>query len=165
MNCKLIARPLALVISLMCAGFVTAGPLGKGDIAPNWVLLDEAGLPVSLYQQIDSGHPALMLFCATWCETCQKLLPAVERMDIPSRVGVFMMNVWETGDPKAFLAETAPSLPLMLQADAVARRFEIGVTPGVVVVGPDHRILYKPGPNTGVETIERELQAVLSQFE
>lgn len=139
-----------------------AEPLSRGDLAPNWVLMNPAGEAVSLYQVVDGGTPAVMVFCASWCERCKKFLPQIKAAVEDSQAQVLMLNVWENGDPHTLANDSAPRFALMLQAEAVAKRFEIDLTPGVVVVDRQRRIVYKPEPTTDVDALAQELKKVLA---
>lgn len=153
-----------LVACLMVAG-VRAEPLGVGSLAPNWVLPDLQGNQVSLYQQAEAGNTTVMVFWASWCRNCKALMPTLRELqnakgDKP--VAIYLMNVWEDNAPEAFTEEPGFNLPVLLRADNVARRFDIGTTPGVVVVGPDKRIIYKRTPGTQMEDVATSLSALLS---
>lgn len=155
---------VSAVLCLALAPAALAEPLARGDIAPNWVLMNRSGEAVSLYQIVDGGTPAIMVFCASWCERCKTLLPQIKTMMDGHRAEVLMLNVWEDGDPSSLVGERTPEAELMLQADAVARRFEIAITPGIVVVDRHRRIVYKPENTADVTALARELKQVLAEL-
>lgn len=150
------------VLYLALLPVALAEPLSRGDVAPNWVLMNPAGEAVSLYQVVDGGTPAVMVFCASWCERCKRFLPQIKAAMEDSQAQLLMLNLWENGDPHSLASDSAPQFTLMLQAEAVAKRFEIDLTPGVVVVDRQRRISYKPEPTTDVDALATELKRVLA---
>ncbi len=138
-------------------------PVELGSVAPNWVLADVDGKPVSLYQHTEVGDTTVMIFFASWCNNCKTLSPMLKALQAETQnqpVAYYLLNVWEDVDAEALKAEYKSDIPLLLGADNVARRFNITSTPGIVVVGPDRRVVYKrPADATLAET-----QAALSQI-
>ncbi len=135
-----------------------------GELAPNWILQDTAGKTVSLYEEAEAGKTTVMFFWASWCNSCKTLLPVIKRLhhakgDRP--VSFYLMNVWEDGDPLEFLRQHEMTLPVMLQAENVAQRYDIKITPGIVVVDADRRIRYVRQPHHGVSQVAADLQKVL----
>lgn len=135
-----------------------------GELAPNWILPDINGSQISLYQEAEQGRTTVMVFWATWCSNCRVLLPKIEALDHAkgdTPVAFYLMNVWEDGDPRTFIDELNIDLKVVLQAENVAQRYNVTITPGIVVVGPDKRIKYvrQPSQNTGV--IATQLQELL----
>ncbi len=164
MRIWLILTTACLVAAL---GAAHAEPLQVGDRAPNWMLMDQFDQPTSLYDTVDSGHMVVMVFWASWCGHCKKLLPEIKRVAAAQKdhkVTFYLMNVWENGDPAAFSAEHAQGLPVILRADSVARRFAIDITPAVVVVGPDRRILYKKTAAHNVGEVGQDVRETLGSL-
>lgn len=135
-----------------------------GDLAPNWILPDSKGTPVSLYEEVEAGKTIVMFFWASWCKSCKSLLPVLQKLDQAKGerpISFYLMNVWEDDDPIAFLKRYDLELPVLLQAENVAQRYDIRITPGVVVVDPERRIRYVRSPDQTVEEVAAELQRVL----
>lgn len=155
-----------LLLALCCclvARSVSAGG-AIGDVAPNWILMDQKGAPVSLYQEADAGKTTVMFFWASWCKSCNSLMPVIRQLDQAKGerpIQFYLMNVWEDDDPQAFLQKHQMTLPVLLQAENVAQRYNIRITPGIVVVDPERRIRYVRSPQQGVAEIAAELQKVL----
>lgn len=166
-RCTRLRCCLALLLATLST-LTQANGLRTGDTAPNWILMDKQGETVSLYQEADRGRTTVMIFCASWCDRCQELLPQLQAMNraqdptSPS-ASFYVMNVWEDGDPVAFVQDKAPSLPLVLRAEHVAKRFDVEVTPGVVVVGPDRKIIYQREPGTEMPQVAAQLEDILSR--
>lgn len=140
--------------------WLCAQPLSEGDVAPNWILRSQSGDMVSLYEQADSGNTTVMVFWATWCPMCKDLIPELTRLKehfASQQVSFYFMNVWEDHDPEAFAIERKMD-PIILHADNVAKRYQIGTTPGIIVVSPDRTIRYRVTPI-------RQTKAVISNLE
>lgn len=139
-------------------------PMQVGSTAPNWVLADMSGTPVSLYQEAEAGKTTVMVFFASWCRNCKELLPSLNAMQqhlSGKPYAFYLMNVWEDPDLES-IHETEPTnIPLLIRAESVARRFQIETTPGVVVVGPDKKILYKRHSGTSVQETAADLKNIL----
>ncbi len=160
-----------LILTTACLvtafGVSHAEPLQVGDRAPNWMLMDQFDQPISLYNTVDSGHMVVMVFWASWCGHCKQLLPEIKRVSAAQKerkVTFYLMNVWENGDPAAFSEQHAQGLPVILRADSVARRFAVDVTPAVVVVGPDRRILYKQTSAHNIKEVSQAIQKTLGKL-
>lgn len=135
-----------------------------GEVAPNWILPDLNGTPVSLYQEADAGKVTVMFFWASWCKSCNSLMPVIKRLDAVKGerpITFYLMNVWEDDDPLAFLQKHQVNLPVLLQAENVAQRYDIRITPGIVVVDPQRRIRYVRNPQESVAEVTAALQKVL----
>lgn len=79
----------------------------------------------------------VLLFWATWCPYCQQLMPhiqsALHQYQEPLNLQVYAMNVYEDGDPKAYLNSQGYSFTLFPEAEKVAEMYGINGTPGVLV--------------------------------
>lgn len=154
-----------LFASLFCC-FANPGRAGDGvgELAPNWILPDLSGKPISLYEEAEAGKTTVMFFWASWCKTCKSLLPILKELDHNKGdrpISFYLMNVWEDDDPVAFLRRFDVALPVLLQAENVAQRYEIRITPGIVVVDPERRIRYVRDPQESLSDITAELHRVL----
>jgi thiol-disulfide isomerase/thioredoxin len=137
---------------------------GVGELAPNWILPDISGKPVSLYEEAEAGKTIVMFFWASWCRNCKSLLPVLKELDANKGdrpITFYLMNVWEDDDPVAFLRRTGVTLPVLLQAENVAQRYQIRITPGIVVVDPERRIRYVRDPQESISDITSALHRVL----
>lgn len=134
-------------------GTQTAPPAEQGsaprpEIAPNWILPDTHGTPVSLYSLAESGKTTVMVFWATWCEACETLLPQLAKLNKQEKttsLHIILMNAWEDDDPLKYLQKHQFDLPVILQTEMVAQRYGITTAPGIVIVSPDKSIAYIHG--------------------
>lgn len=111
--------------------------------APAWSLADPGGGMVE-FPADARGHPAVVLFWATWCPFCKALMPHLQEIReryADSGVQVFAVNIREDGDPVAFVSESGYDFVVALDGDAVAERYGVRGTPGLFVVGRDGRIV------------------------
>lgn len=152
---------IGIGLGLLLAQLTLAESAPKlGDLAPNWVLADTDGQAVSLYQQAEAGSTTVMVFFATWCRNCNALMPSLEKLRTSLQgkpVAFFLMNVWEDPGPEALDKRYSTEIPILLRADHVARRFGVASTPGIVVVGPDKRVIYEGGAGRPAEQTALEL--------
>lgn len=159
-------RLTSLVLAAFFCLFTHAGRAGDsvGDLAPNWILPDVTGTPISLYDEADAGKTTVMFFWASWCKSCKSLLPVLQQLNRAKgdrAISFYLMNVWEDDDPVAFLKRHNVELPVVLQAENVAQRYDIRITPGVVVVDPERRIRYVRSPHQTATEVATALQQVL----
>lgn len=142
-------RFVTALILVFSGALMLASASGKDaenpSIAPNWILPNTAGKTISLYEQSDAGYTTVMVFWSTWCHNCQKLLTQLNSLNASLEeqpVVFYLMNLWEDGDPVSYLKEHGIQIETILQAEHVAQRYNIKLTPGIVVVGSDKRIQY-----------------------
>ncbi len=86
-----------------------------------------------------------MVFWSSWCKTCGELLPQLEQLSRSveyDKIRFVLMNVWEDGDPGAYITKHNLTMPTILQAEQVAKRYDIQITPGIVVVDADRQLIY-----------------------
>lgn len=153
------------VFLAMAACAASAGEQVKqGDIAPNWILTDLQGQVSSLYEGAEQGKWTVMVFWASWCSKSEQLIAAIEQLNQQkgdSPVTFYLMNVWEDKDPATISEQQNYELPVVRQAEHLARRYGIRITPGVVVISPDKRIHYLRQPGEGVEQVAANLKQIL----
>lgn len=152
-------------ICLSLAALLSRAEDPTGEMAPNWILPDLSGTQVSLYQEAEAGITTVMFFWASWCNSCKNLLPVIKHLDAAKGdkpVRFYLMNVWEDNDPVIFLRQfDMQHLPVLLQAENVAQRYDIKITPGIVVVDSERRIRYVRQPGESVAEVSDKLQKVL----
>jgi thiol-disulfide isomerase/thioredoxin len=127
--------------------------LTVGTPAPLWTLTDRNGNPVSLEEM--KGSVVLIDFWATWCGPCVTVMPVVQSLyeSYPEdQVHFFGVNVWETGDPSAFMDENGYTYGLLLAGDAVAEEYKVSGIPTLYVIDQAGNIAFvEVGANPDIE--------------
>jgi len=137
-----ITKSFLIVMIMFMAGPAVA--FSEGDVAPDWTLTGSADADINYYED-SADNVSVLLFWATWCPYCRMLMPhlqivAHEFRDAPVRF--YALNIWEDGDPKAYLNKHAYTFSLLLTADLVAGDYGVKGTPGLFVVDRTHRVIY-----------------------
>lgn len=135
--------------------------IAPNGTAPNWILSTPDGTSMSLEDIAQQGKATVMIFWSTWCQGCKSLLPALAEMTGKhgnDAAQVVLLNVWEDNDPEAYLQKAKLNFPLLLRSEAVARRYQVGVTPGVVIVDSDRKIRY-------IRSYQEDAADVLNQID
>ena len=162
MPCKRLIITLMLVMSFLPSGIerVYAGPGER----PNWVVDTYDGKRLSLYHELKQGHKVVVVFWATWCRFCRELLPELDKIyqsGEHNKVTFVAMNIWEDSNPIDYMAGKGLQLPLVLRAESIARKYGIRGTPGVLVIGEGHEILYQRRAGHSTEqTVQGVVQAL-----
>jgi len=132
---------VAAFLLVRATGFGSPGAAGvtSGDQEAARAALDG---PLAPYR----GQVVLVDFWATWCAPCRKAMPGMQRLheryaDDP--VSVIGANVFESGDPVAFMEQNGYTYDLITGADAMAEAFEVQAIPAFVLIGPEGDVLYK----------------------
>ena len=117
--------------------------LKVGTPAPSWTLREPGGGTVSLSDL--RGDVVVMDFWATWCGPCVQVMPAVQ--NIYERYGdkgvkVFGVNIWEDGDPVAFMEENGFDYGLLLEGDDVADDYIVSGIPTLYVIDREGKIAF-----------------------
>jgi thiol-disulfide isomerase/thioredoxin len=120
---------------------------GTGDPAPVVAVHDLDGTPVDLGQWI--GHrPVLIEFWATWCTSCQALMPTLRAAAAAYGTQVEFLGINVTvADPKSqvrqFVAEENPPYRVLYDDQGVSQRaFDVAATSYVVIIDRAGRIVY-----------------------
>jgi len=138
----------------------------KGGSGPA-VVVDAATTPAFLDQY--KGKIVLMDFWATWCPPCREAMPGVQKLheEFAGRpVAVLGVNVSESGDPKAYMAGKGFTYDLILNGEAMARKYNVQGIPRFVVLGLDGSTVlldktgYSPDNDKQIAAaIEKELKS------
>lgn len=124
---------------------VSVHALGVGDSAPDWTLQSPAGQQIAFHA--DSRHQvSVVLFWATWCPFCRKLMPHIQAVADEFRdkpVRFYAIDVWEDADPVAHFREHGYTFTLLLSGERVAKAWGVKGTPGLFVVDRSRTIIYQ----------------------
>lgn len=117
--------------------------LTSGTPAPDWSLRDAQGKKVSLKDL--RGNIVVLDFWATWCAPCKQSMPQLQKLheqfaDKPVKfIGV---NVWENGDPLAYMKDNGYTYGLVLHADEIAEPYRVTNIPTFYVIDQNGMIVY-----------------------
>lgn len=132
--------------------------------AADWSLDNPAGITTDFHTDA-AGKPAVMLFWATWCPYCKRLLPHLEtlRAEFEARgVRFYAINIWEDGDPVQYFKDKEIGMALLLDADDVARAYAVKGTPSVIVTDAAFEIVYERKRGASEQDVEDALRNTLN---
>ena len=124
----------------------------------DWTLNNLSGEAITLsdYQ----GRPTLLIFWATWCPYCKKLLPGVAELnDKYESLGlkVLAVNIKEDWKPEVYWQNFGYKFDTVLEGDEVAEIYGVKGTPGIVFIAPSGKVL-------GVQSFSDPLHPLLERF-
>jgi peroxiredoxin len=140
-----------------------AAPTGSRQ-APPLVLPDLAGRSVDL--AASRGKPALVVFWATWCDSCREEMPALEAVFRRSggRFSVIAPSLDE--DPAkvpAFAREHRLTFPVLLANRPASNAWGVRMLPTSFLVGPDGAIVRRWVGPLDVRAVENDIVALLDR--
>lgn len=118
-----------------------------GDRAPSVVVHDLDGKPVDLGHYI-GVKPVFLEFWATWCESCQELLPRVRaaQSTFGSQVQFIGINVTVNQTPdgvREYLDRHAPGFRTLYDEEGTSiRAYRVPATSYVVIVDRSGKVAY-----------------------
>jgi thiol-disulfide isomerase/thioredoxin len=137
--------------------------LKVGDRAPRVVVHDLDGKPVDLGRYI-GVRPVFLEFWATWCESCQELLPRVRAAQkaYGSKVEFIGINVAVNQSPggvKQYLDTYEPGFRALYDDEGTSTRaYQVPATSYVVVVDRSGKVVYTG--IGGTQSFDRVLRQV-----
>lgn len=170
MNLEVLASPPALEVfrlsppdpGIEFEEYMSVLPLGEP--APDWTLLTPDGREVTLSDLRDSV--VVLDFWATWCGPCAMAMPGLQAIheDYSDRpVRVIGINVWEEGDPVAFMTSNGYTYDIVLAGDGVAEDYLVTGIPTFYVIDPEGRIAFfvRGYDENGEEALREHLDMLL----
>ncbi len=124
----------------------------------DWTLNNLAGELITLsdYQ----GRPTLLVFWATWCPYCKKLLPGIAELNEKYEsqgLKVLAVNIREDWKPEVYWRNFGYQFDTVLEGDEVAKIYGVSGTPGVVFIAPSGKVL-------GVQSFSDPHHPLLERF-
>jgi len=136
---------LAIGISSVQAGTKSKTP--KSYQGKDWTLSNLDGKPVKLSRY--KGQPVLLVFWATWCPYCKKLLPGIQSLHEKYGVDkygdkglkIIAVNIREDWKPHVYWRNHEYTFDAVLEGDEVADIYGVSGTPGLVFIEPSGKVL------------------------
>ncbi len=124
----------------------------------DWTLNNLASEAITLsdYQ----GRPTLLIFWATWCPYCKKLLPGIAELNDKYEsqgLKVLAVNIKEDWKPDVYWRNFGYKFDTVLEGDKVAEIYGIKGTPGIVFIAPSGKVL-------GVQSFSDPHHPLLERF-
>jgi thiol-disulfide isomerase/thioredoxin len=124
----------------------------------DWQLSNLQGEKIKLsdYQ----GQPVLLVFWATWCPYCKKLLPGIEALNkkyASKGLKIIGVNIREDWKPKVYWANHGYTFDAVLDGDEVAKIYGVNGTPGIVFIDREGKVL-------GVQSFSDPEHPLLEKF-
>jgi len=139
--------------------------LTEGQTAGNWSLATPTGKTMTFYED-SADKPSVIIFWATWCPACRKVLPELADLQASLPAGsanFYALNIAEDGDPVAYFAEHGYQFKLLLKADDVAKEYGMFGTPRVLVVDGNRVVRYTLKKGTSLEQLLTDLRETLER--
>ena len=130
-----------------------------------WQLPDSQGEMVN-FSPTQGETYRLVLFWATWCPYCKALMPHLEKFrksNATPDFGFYALNVWEDGDPKAYVTDTDFNFRLVPEADAIAKLYGVKGTPGLFLVNERNEVIYERKSGTSPKQVITDLEFALGR--
>lgn len=138
------------------------------NVAPDWLVKTTEGETISLQQELKRGQKVVMVFWASWCRYCKKLLPEVETLSQQLKgqpVTFVTFHVWQNGgenaSPKNYFLTENIKLPLVMRADMIAAKYKLKTTPGIFVIENERKVIYEYQPGSTAEEVIQQLETAL----
>ncbi len=108
----------------------------------DWTLtsVSESKVTLSDYH----GQPVILVFWATWCPYCKKLLPGIAELNekyAAKGLKVIAVNIKEDWKPKVYWRNHEYTFDAVLEGDNIAEHYGVKGTPGVVFIAPSGKVL------------------------
>jgi len=152
-------KTLTLLVSLAFIGIIASSAYchrnsGVSEVSktPNeshkayegkdWTLnsLDGKAITLSDFQ----GKPTILVFWATWCPYCKKLLPGIQELHEKYHsqgLRILGVNIKEDWKPKVYWRNFGYQFDSVVDGDDVAKIYGVKGTPGIVFIAPSGKVL------------------------
>ena len=165
-----------LAVTLSTSTYSAAGDETGVDqaISPttlgSWSLEDAEGKLVD-FRPTGNKSYRIVLFWATWCPYCKALMPHLEAfraktVNVEGAIPIefLALNVWEDGNPQAYLSDSGFNFRLIPNADEVAKEYGVKGTPGLFLVNNRNEVLYKRRSGTEPAQVITDIEFILENL-
>ena len=108
----------------------------------DWTLNNLDGTPVTLSNF--QGKPTILVFWATWCPYCKKLLPGIQELHEKYHsqgLRILGVNIKEDWKPEVYWRNFGYQFDTVIDGDDVAKIYGVSGTPGIVFIAPSGKVL------------------------
>ncbi len=108
----------------------------------DWTLNNLAGEAVTLSDF--QGRPTLLVFWATWCPYCKKLLPGIAELNDKYEsqgLKVLAVNIYEDWKPDVYWRNHEYTFDTVLEGDAIAAHYGVKGTPSLIFIAPSGEVI------------------------
>jgi thiol-disulfide isomerase/thioredoxin len=155
-----------VIVGLLCAGSLWAGPLGPGDSAAS--VLSTAA---SLKAPDTKGKVVLLDFWASWCAPCKASFPVYAKINSEyADKGLVVIAVSVDQSESAytsFVKRNAPPFAVVLDKDqSIVRIVQVPTMPTSYLIGRDGKVRYMHQGFHGAETeatVRAEIESLLKE--
>lgn len=129
---------ILLALTLICPAAANEKAQSKPEPMPyaeDFTIKTLSGSPFTLSDYKDQS--VMIVFWATWCPYCKKLLPGIERLHQkygPKGLKVIAITIMEDGDPKAYVEQYGYTFDVGLDGDHLMNKFFVPGTPTIAVL-------------------------------
>ncbi len=136
-------QKILLILTLTISFLVAA----EDQQVIQWKLNDAAGISYEFPQQaIKKDQVTMLFFWATWCPYCQQLMPHIQstlyQYEDELNLKVLALNINEDADPEDYLNSKGYGFTLLPKAEAVAEKYQIYGTPGVLIFNQKGQMVF-----------------------
>ena len=113
------------------------------ESAPDFAAVTASGEAITLADEVEQQQ-TILFFWASWCPYCKALMPHLQsiRLEYGENVRILALHFRDDADGAAFIREQGYDFAVIADADAIARRYGIHGTPGVVIPDQDLAIRF-----------------------
>lgn len=157
------------VLAALCAfSVLSLSACGAGDAAgpaPDFTLTSPDGKSVTLSSK--KGHPVLLNFWATWCDSCKEELPALQELQTRS-AGRFELLAVSVDDDAAkvvpaFAAAHKLSFPLLYADRRTQDAYAVRMLPTTFLIAPDGTIARRYVGPLDARAVENDILSLLNR--
>lgn len=137
---------LLFVVSSTCSygneNNLTLVSKNKENQSQDWTLTSISGEKVTLSNF--KKRPVILVFWATWCPYCKKLLPGIDKLHqkyAKQGLKVIGVNIREDWKPHVYWKNHDYQFDTVLAGDNIAEMYGIKGTPGLVFIAPDGNVI------------------------
>ncbi|MGJ8681210.1 peroxiredoxin family protein [Paraglaciecola sp.] len=143
-NLNKLLPPLILSLSLLLiASSAISSEITKSKkyLGTDWQLtsVDNQQIRLSEFK----GQPVILVFWATWCPYCKKLLPGMQTLHDKYKnkgLKIIAVNIKEDWKPKVYWRNHEYTFDAVLEGDKLANVYGVTGTPTVVFIEPSGKV-------------------------